>query len=506
MNPSRHLDWRLLPLLLLPILGIWLPPLFDLDEGAFTAATTEMFFRDDFLTTFMLGEPRYDKPILIYWLQVASVSLFGHNEFGFRLPSALAASAWLGLTWAFVGRVLDRAAARQATLILATSVGLVVIQRAATADALLNLFLAAAAYASWLWLQEQRPRWLYLAYAAMGLGFLTKGPVAVVVPGMAVALWCLSQRDGRRFLSWAWAPKAWLLFAVIALPWFVALVARDGWGFIQGFFIEHNLSRYDDAMESHGGSYLYYLPVLLLTLLPHTGLLLSSLAVPGRIWRDAGLRYGLLWFLFVLVFFSFSGTKLPHYIYYGYGGLLLILAWRGGELHNRWLALLPASLLFALLLALPELLTLAAPRLKPDDRLLAAGAAAAFGGGYYAWFAAALALSLVLPFLRRLSLADRMYLNGLAAACGVALFLLPAVGQLLQQPIRQAGLVARHMPDPLVMYGITNPSFQTYAGRPVRKGEPRPGELVFTRQSRLEKLPPGQVIFQQRGYVLYRVP
>ena len=63
-------------------------PLFDVDEGAFSQATLEMFERGDFLSTYLNGEPRYDKPILIYWLQASSVKSFGFNEFALRLPSA----------------------------------------------------------------------------------------------------------------------------------------------------------------------------------------------------------------------------------------------------------------------------------------------------------------------------------------------------------------------------------------------------------------------------------
>ncbi|MDV7401890.1 glycosyltransferase family 39 protein, partial [Arthrospira platensis SPKY1] len=82
-------------------------PLFDLDEGAFSQATREMFLRGDFLATSLHGQPRYDKPILSYWLQAASVVLFGINEFAFRLPSALASTAWALLIFGFVRRVAD---------------------------------------------------------------------------------------------------------------------------------------------------------------------------------------------------------------------------------------------------------------------------------------------------------------------------------------------------------------------------------------------------------------
>src|SRR5438132_14273066 len=98
-------------------------PLFDVDEGAFSQATLEMFQRGDFLSTTLNGEPRYDKPILVYWLQAASVALLGPTEWAFRLPSALCATAWAGLTYLFVRRPSRPAPAPFAAAALATSPG-----------------------------------------------------------------------------------------------------------------------------------------------------------------------------------------------------------------------------------------------------------------------------------------------------------------------------------------------------------------------------------------------
>ena len=75
-------------------LGLGSAPLFDVDEGAFSEATREMMISKNYLTTWLNGAPRFDKPILIYWLQLASVRLFGLNEFAFRLPSALGGTVW----------------------------------------------------------------------------------------------------------------------------------------------------------------------------------------------------------------------------------------------------------------------------------------------------------------------------------------------------------------------------------------------------------------------------
>jgi hypothetical protein len=297
-----------------------------------------------------------------------------------------------------------------------------------------------------------------------------------------------------------------LLFLLVAAPWFVVQTLHEGPGFLAGFFLKHNLSRFDAAMEGHGGNPLYYLPVLLLSLLPYTGLLLAALPRWREVWAEPLLRFGLLWFALVFVLFSFSGTKLPHYLYYGYGGLIVVLAVLAGRLRPRWLVLAAGPLLFALLLALPALLAVAAPGLKPDDRLLLAGFEQSFDAGYWLWCGGALAISLVLLLPRALGLHSALHSNGLLAGVAVAAFLLPIVGQVQQGPVKAAGQLARGLPGPLVLYGINTPSFQTYAGRLAEKRAPRPGDLLLTRESRLTRLADAQVIYRERGYVLARLP
>lgn len=506
--PERLADRLLLAVvLLLPLFALGVPPLFDLDEGAFTASTVEMFLRGDFLSSYLLGEPRYDKPILIYWLQALSISLLGPSEFAFRLPSAISAGLWMLVTYAFVARSLSREAALSAALILVTALGLLVITRAAIADALLNLWLACATYAAWLWLKEERPRWRYLSFAAMALGFLSKGPVALLIPTGTVLLWCLSRNEFRRFFTWALDWKAILLFLAIAAPWFVIQTFMEGPGFLAGFFLKHNLARFETPMEGHGGNYFFYVPVVLITLLPHTGLLLAALGRLKRLWEDELMRFGLIWFVLVLALFSFSGTKLPHYVFYGYGGLVLVLARMAELTRNRWLVLLPGVALFTLLLALPDLLgySLANMRLKPDDRLLLAGVQEAFGPGYRTGLALALLASLILLFWRRIDCRTALHANGLLAAVAVAGLLIPAVGEVQQAPVKHAGQVARGLPGPLVMHGVNKPSFQTYAGRQVSRRQPQAGDLVLTRESRLSELPDSEVLYRDRSYVLARM-
>jgi 4-amino-4-deoxy-L-arabinose transferase-like glycosyltransferase len=505
--PERWDEWLVLAaLVLFPFLALGTPPLFDLDEGAFTASTTEMFLHGDFLSSHLMGEPRYDKPILIYWLQAASVTLLGRGEFAWRLPSALSSSLWILVTYLFVTRITHRRVGLTAALVIATAAGLTIITRAATADALLNLWLACAGYAAWLWLREGDKRWLYATWLAMALGFLTKGPVAVIIPAGAVFLWCASEGNWRAFRRFAFAPGPLALFFLVAAPWFVNLTLREGPGFLTGFFLKHNLSRFDTPMEGHRGNFLYYVPVVLLSLLPHTGLLLAAMTRLRSIWRNPPLRYGLLWFLLAFALFSFSGTKLPHYVYYGYGGLVIVLAAMVDMPVRRWLVLAPAPLLFGLLLILPYLTVRMSSGLKGDDQLLLTGLPHAFGLAYWLWCGGALLASLALLGARRIGPAAALRVSGLLAGIAMTVFLIPIVGQVQQVPIRNAGLLAQALHGPLVMFDVNTPSFETYANRQVEKRMPRSGDLVLTRQSGLARLGSASIIYRERGYILARMP
>src|SRR4051812_40395345 len=247
-------------------------PLFDVDEGAFSQATLEMFERGDFLTTYLNGEPRYDKPILVYWLQAAAVALLGPSEWAFRLPSAICATLWAWFTYRFVKRHYGIERGLFAAALLAGSLGVCVIGRAATADALLNMLIAASMFAAWQHLSTGRRGWLYATHAAIGLGLLAKGPVAILVPFASTLIFCWLRRDLRTWARAVFDWRALVLLLAIALPWYAAILLKEGRGFIEGFLVKHNIGRFSGPVSGHSGSLFYYFPALVLLSLPFTAL------------------------------------------------------------------------------------------------------------------------------------------------------------------------------------------------------------------------------------------
>ena len=130
------------------------------------------------------------------------------------------------------------------------------------------------------------------------------------------------------FLRAMFNPGGWALLLLIAAPWYVAIYLQQGQAFIDGFILKHNVARFTDTFEGHGGNVLYYVPVLLLMLLPFTGLLLQLLRKRPLVAIEPLERYCWLTFGFVFVFFSLSGTQLPHYLLYGISPLLYAIVSR----------------------------------------------------------------------------------------------------------------------------------------------------------------------------------
>jgi 4-amino-4-deoxy-L-arabinose transferase-like glycosyltransferase len=482
-------------------------PLYDLDEGAFTEATREMLASGNFITPHMDGEPRYDKPVLIYWLQAASASLLGFDELALRLPSALAAAAWVLALWWFVRERLDAPTATVAGLVMVLTLQVSVIAKAATADAVLNLFLALAFFDIYRWILQPRRAVLLRVYLWLGLGFLTKGPVAVFFPLVVSFLYLLSLGRLRDWWRAVFHPLGWLVFLVAAVPWYVAIYIDNGPGFFESFFLRHNLGRFGGTMHGHKGFVGYYFLVLPLILLPFTGWFLRLVPAWKRFWADPLDRFLLLWFVAVFVFFSFSGTKLPHYVLYGAPPLFILMARHRTLLRGRWLAYLPPAALFLLLLFLPEVLDLAAAQAERVHQLaLFEQGRALLDPAYRLAAALGLGAVLALALWPRLVPWQGLVLAGAIQTLVVFGALVPRVFEVLQEPVKEAALLARELGHPTVVYRTSMPSFSVYRDAITPDREPVAGDLVFLRIDKRASLTESypeleQELVYQRGQV-----
>jgi len=295
------------------------------DEPRYAWIARDMAESGDWVTPRLYGKPWFEKPVLYYWMAAASFKLFGVSEAAARLPSAVCALfATLALAWP-AWRVYGKETARWLLLLLPTSVGMIGFSHAAATDmpfsGMLTIAMVCAAVALGLVRNENTPilprtPWLALILFGffLGLAVLAKGPAAIILSGGAVFFWALITkrwRDAFRLLH----PIAILSFCATALPWYI-LCSRRNPDFFRIFIIEHNFKRYLTPEFQHVQPFWYYVPILVVALLPWSIAFASIVfrrCVGGiREWRLDHLQ-SLFWLAAILcvIFFSISKSKLP---------------------------------------------------------------------------------------------------------------------------------------------------------------------------------------------------
>jgi 4-amino-4-deoxy-L-arabinose transferase-like glycosyltransferase len=323
--------------LVLLLAGNGLLPLTDRDEARFAEASREMIQRGDFVVPWFNGAWRFDKPVLIYWCQIASYKIFGVNEFAARLPSALfcIGTALLLARWA--KKRSNNQTALIAGLMFLTALHVaVVIGRVATADMAMIFFCTLAAWSGWELTRPENPErknWWWIFYGALAFGFLAKGPVAWL-PLLGMILGRVFRKDSFRLPLNETVVGLCLAVALVALWGGPALAQTDGkfWTIGMG---EHVINRSLDVINGHGSSgflqFIALLPLYFLTFF--VSFFPWSLRVPGALkkWWPERQRDDLGWFLLVnalIIFtvFSLVKTKLPHYTMPAFPLLALWLA------------------------------------------------------------------------------------------------------------------------------------------------------------------------------------
>ena len=281
------------------------------DEPRYSAIAREMLTTGDYITPRLYGIPWFEKPALMYWLAALGFKIFGVNEFGARFPSALGASISVFAVYWCGRRLWDRLVGFLAALILATSIGFFAFARAASMDMLLTACLTLAMVFFLVAMDDQTPRrrlWLYGFYAAIGLGILAKGPIAILLPAVSLCAFNLLRGKWGDWRTWG-LTSLWVT-VLVAGPWYVLCALANGWPFIEQFFINQNFERFTSTIHGHERPIYFYFPVLLLLTFPWTFMLIS--AIRRRLGKNE--QFLMWWAIVPFVFFSLSGSKLPGYI------------------------------------------------------------------------------------------------------------------------------------------------------------------------------------------------
>jgi 4-amino-4-deoxy-L-arabinose transferase-like glycosyltransferase len=336
-----------LPLLLLAALtffaGLGRGAITDSDEAFYAESSREMVASGDWITPYYNYEPRFQKPILYYWLTSATYLATGATETGARLWAALAGVGLVLVTAACARRWYDEATGLLAAAIVATNFGYFSIGRMALPDLPLTFCITLAIWAALVSTLEQERstrKFVILAALGLGLGFLTKGPVGIIIPALVIVPVLMIERRSIG-LNPADIVLGFLIMVAVAVPWYVVMWARHGNDYLQSFFVGDNLERFATDRFNDPRPWWFYLPVVAGGLLPWTPLALVWLGpitqfIRGR--RSVGtidLRL-LIWAALPLIFYSLSVGKQPRYVLPVLPPLAILLASSIVEHTQEW--------------------------------------------------------------------------------------------------------------------------------------------------------------------------
>ena len=309
--PSLLLAFVLFYLMPLMTHGLWIP-----DETRYAQISQEMLQSGNWVAPHFMGLRYFEKPIAGYWMIAIGQAVFGDNLFGVRIASALSTGLSVWLAWLIASRLWNDPRKSFASALLYMSFGLVAGEAGyANLDPQFTLWVNLSLVALWFALDAKNRRarlsaWVVLG-AACGMGFLTKGFLAWLLPvliGVPYALW---QRRFKDLLLYG--PLAVLVAAAVCAPWALAIQHQEP-DFWQFFFWNEHIRRFSASDAQHTQPWWFYLPLLLAASLPWAALLPSALVEAWKQKSQPAIGYLLLWLLLPLGMFSLSKGKLPTYI------------------------------------------------------------------------------------------------------------------------------------------------------------------------------------------------
>lgn len=303
--------------------------IFILDEAKNSEAAREMLQYGNYFSPTFNDIIRTDKPPFHYFMMMIGYKIFEVNAFGARFFSGVFGVFTILSTFVFTKKYLGGKIAKITYWILLSSFYFIQEFHLAVPDPYLIFWMSLTFFCYIDFHITKNSKVLWLLYVAMGFGVLTKGPVAIALPVMVVFVHLVLVKKFNFSTILALKPVLGLLLVLlISTPWFYLAHVKTNGVFTEGFFLKHNVARFQDKMEGHGGVFLITIGFVLLGMLPFS------------LWIFRALFYGIrektknkfVFFSAVLVivfvtFFAISATKLPNYTMPCYPFIAIVLAW-----------------------------------------------------------------------------------------------------------------------------------------------------------------------------------
>ncbi len=296
------------------------------DEGRYTEIAREMALSGDYVTPRLNDLKYFEKPPLQYWATALAISAFGQSDFTARWWPLFSGFLGLALVWFALRALAGKDVAWVGSSLLGAMIYYFIIAHINTLDMGLAAFmtLTMIGLIRGFGIDGQSKAaargWMISAWAGAALAFLSKGLIGIVLPGAIFVLYLLVSRQWRLLtrMEWIWGPLA---FVLIALPWPLLVQSKNPeWAHF--FFIYEHFERFSNVEHGRGGGLYYFIPILVVGLLPWTPAVIGFFRRDGRVaitetYARAQMNVPLfltIWCAFLFVFFSVSRSKLPSYL------------------------------------------------------------------------------------------------------------------------------------------------------------------------------------------------
>jgi 4-amino-4-deoxy-L-arabinose transferase-like glycosyltransferase len=324
-------------LLLFPSLGK--TPLWIYDEVRNAECAREMYERGDWIVPTFNGGLRTLKPPLHYYFMFGGFKIFGITEWGARFFSAVLGVFTILITYFFVKKYSSQRQAFITSLILLASTHFLFEFRMSVPDPYLIFLNTTSLFTAYAFFKEKKFYWLLICAITMGLGTLTKGPVAIALPGAAIFIWLIWEKRLKEIFSWKILLAGIIMFAV-AIPWYLLVDKETNGAWTKGFFLQHNFGRFSEPMEGHGGPFIIVPIIVFLGMLPASIFIGESFKKFKTRFSDSFLKLAFCVVAIFIVFYSISSTKLPNYAMPCYPFVAILL---GHFINKAWSVRTPSE-------------------------------------------------------------------------------------------------------------------------------------------------------------------
>ncbi|RZT95508.1 dolichyl-phosphate-mannose-protein mannosyltransferase [Ancylomarina subtilis] len=301
--------------------------IYILDEAKNTECAREMLESENYIVPTFNYELRTDKPPLHYFFMALSYKIFGVSSWSSRFFSIIFGALTLLITYFFAKKWLGIKTAYISSLILLSSLHYGIFFHMAVPDPYLVFFFTASLFLFFESLQSRNRLIIWGMYICLSLGVLTKGPIAVLFPGLIMLVYLLITKNfNLKSIARLKPFEGLIIFSLIVLPWYLLVDYKTNGEWTRGFFMEHNMERFSSTKEGHGFTFLMTPLFVFFGLFPFSLFLFRSINHIYKQKKEDVLIFALTAGLVILIFFTLSSTRLPNYTAPAYPFFAVLIA------------------------------------------------------------------------------------------------------------------------------------------------------------------------------------